>query len=117
MKPNLKTIIPLALIVLPMLTLAAEFSLPPGRPITSPKVKEFITDVANFLIAIGVVGAVITIVAAGIMYFTSGFNAAGVTKGKELLKNGLIGTFIILAVGVIINTVSAIISGQFFTGP
>ncbi len=89
--------------------LAANFTLPPGNPITEVTISDFLGNTANFLIAIGVVAAVITIVIAGIMYFGSGISPAAATKAKSLFKSALIGTLIILGVGVIINTISAII--------
>lgn len=92
----------------------SDFQLPPGNPITEDSISDFLTSVANFLIAIGVLGAVITIVTAGIMYFGAGFSSNAVTKAKDIFKNALIGTLIILGVGVIINTISIIISGEFF---
>lgn len=92
----------------------SDFQLPPGNPITEDTISEFLTSVANFLIAIGVLGAVITIVTGGIMYFGAGFSSNAVTKAKDIFKNALIGTLIILGVGVIINTISIIISGEFF---
>jgi hypothetical protein len=69
---------------------------------------------ANFLIGVGITGAVIAFVWAGILYFTSGFNANAVTKAKELFKYTLIGILLIVGAGVIINTVAVIITGDFF---
>lgn len=93
---------------------AANFELPPGDPWKLSDISRLLHLLANWLIAIGVVGAVISFVAAGIMYFTSGFSTKSADKGKELFRNALIGTLIILAVGVIINTVSYLVTGEFF---
>lgn len=104
------------LLVIPMLVFSqSEFRLPPGEPITERTLTRVLDGIANFLIAIGITGAVITIVAAGIMYFGHGFSTNAVTKAKSILWNALIGTLIILGVGVIINTIAAIIAGEFFT--
>lgn len=111
-----KAFLSLAVLLLPILVLAAEFQLPEGEPITPNKISTFLNDTANFLIAAGVLGAIITIVTAGIMYFGHGFSASAVTKAKGIFWNALIGTLIILGVGVIINTVAALIHGSFF-GP
>lgn len=96
--------------------IAADFTLPPGQPWTAARLADLLHFIANWLIAIGVVAAVIAFVSAGILYFASGLNAKAVDKGKELFKNALIGTLIILAVGVIINTIAILVSGGFFTG-
>jgi len=104
----------LGFLLLPAVTRAAEFSLPSGRAWDATRLASLFTDIANWLIAIGLVGAVIALVSSGILYFTSGFNAKAVDKAKELFKYGLTGTLIILAVGVIINTIGILVAGQFF---
>lgn len=90
------------------------FTLPPGQPLTLDRLySQFIEPLANFLIAAGVVGAIIAIVVSGIMYLRAGSDIeAG--KAKGLFKNGLIGALIILGVGVIINTVALVVTGGFF---
>ena len=101
---------------MPWLALADQFQLPEGDPWDAGRISDLLHFIANWLIGIGVVGAVICFVLAGIMYFTAGFNAKGVEKGKELFKNAIWGTLIILAVGVIINTIAVIVKGEFFSG-
>lgn len=98
----------------PLTALAADFQLPAGKAWTATRLAEVIKFTANFLISLGVVGAIISIVASGILYFTSGFNSKSVDKAKELFKNALLGTLIILAVGVIINTLSVLVTLDFF---
>ena len=100
-------------LLLPVLAFA-QLSLPPGTPVTQSSIEETLSKIASFLIAISLIGGFIVIVAAGIMYFTSGFSSKGVEKWKEMFKNALIGLLIVLGVGVIINTIAAIISGGFF---
>lgn len=74
---------------------------------------EFLTPLANFLIAAGVVLAIIALVVAGIMYFRTPSEAQA-KLAKAWFKNGLIGAVIILGVGVIINTVALVVTGGFF---
>ncbi len=94
--------------------LAQGFQLPPGNPLTLQRIyDEFIEPTANFLIAAGIVLGIITIVVSGIMFFWAKSDAEA-KNAKAWLKNGLIGALIILAVGVIINTVALIVTGQFF---
>ena len=94
--------------------LAQGFQLPPGQPWTLARVmNEILTPVANFLIAAGVIGAIITIVISGIMYFAAGSDIKA-EKAKGWFRNGVIGAFIILAVGVIINTIALVVTGGFF---
>lgn len=91
------------------------FQLPPGQPWTLARVmNEVLTPVANFLIAAGVIGAIITIVISGIMYFRAGSTDTEITKAKTWFRNGVTGALIILAVGVIINTIALVVTGVFF---
>ena len=90
--------------------------MPPGQPWTLARImNEVLTPVANFLIAAGVIGAIITIVISGIMYFKAGSDTKA-ESAKTWFKNGIIGAFIILAVGVIINTIALVVTGGFFGG-
>lgn len=90
------------------------FTLPPGQPLTLPRIyKEFLEPLANFLIAAGVILAIIALVVAGIMYFRTPSEVQA-KLAKAWFKNGLIGAVIILGVGVIINTVALVVTGGFF---
>lgn len=93
--------------------------LPPPDAWTQDKIQTLLATVANFLIWAGITLAIITLVVAGIIYFSSGFNAKNVDKAKGLFKNALIGIALIVGAGVIINTVAVLITGQFFgiSGP
>ena len=94
--------------------LAQQFQLPPGEPLTLPRIyNQFLEPLANFLIAGGIVGAIIVIVWSGIMYFKAGSDSEA-KNAKAWFKNGLIGALIILGVGVIINTVALVVTGGFF---
>lgn len=90
------------------------FQLPPGNPLTLDRIyKQFLEPLANFLIAAGVILAIITLVVSGIMYFRTPSETQAKTA-NTWFKNGLIGAIIILGVGVIINTVALVVTGGFF---
>ncbi|MEK7579798.1 MAG: hypothetical protein AAB469_01230 [Patescibacteria group bacterium] len=89
----------------------------PGQPLTSIGILGILTFLANFLIAAGIILAIIVIVWSGVMYLKSGSNEKAVDKAKGWFKNGIIGAFIILAVGVIILTLYNIIVTRTFFGP
>lgn len=92
-----------------------ESLLPPGEPWTLSRIMdEVLNPLANFLIAAGIILAVISIVLSGIMYFKAGSNPESVSKATTWFKNGLIGALIILGVGVIINTIALIVTGEAF---
>lgn len=86
---------------------------PAGQGLSSGIIETLLTQLANFLIGAGVIIAIITIVWSGLMYFKAGSDTEA-AKAKGWFKNGLIGAFIILGVGVIIWTVYGLVTGQFF---
>src|SRR3989344_177707 len=92
--------------------------LPPGTGLTAKGIIEkILIPFANFLIGAGIILAIIAIVVSGVMYLKAGGTEANITKAKTWFKNGIIGAFIILAVGVIILTIyNIVVTGNFFSG-
>lgn len=88
--------------------------LPPGQPITLPEVDSLINQVAQFLLVVSVLIAVIMIVWSGITYMYAGADTAKVTEAQGRLKSAVIGAAIVLGVGVIIDTVAGIVTRGFF---
>lgn len=88
--------------------------LPAGKPITLPEVDSMIERVAQFLIVVSVLIAVIMIVWSGITYMYAGSDASKVTEAQTRLKNAVIGAAIVLGVGVIIQTIAGIVTRDFF---
>ena len=88
--------------------------LPPGKPITFDELDMLIARVAQFVLVTSVILAVIFIVRAGITWMSAGANPTKVTEAKAQLKSAIIGAFVVLGVGVIINTVAAVVTRQFF---
>ncbi len=90
--------------------------LPPGPTLSQGGILGILISFANFLIAAGVILAIIAIVVSGIMYFTAGSDTEA-KKAKGWFRNGIIGAFIILGVGVIIWTIyNIVVTGSFFGG-
>src|SRR3989344_2123952 len=90
--------------------------LPPGPILNQGYLMGVLYSISNFLIAAGIILAVITIVISGIMYLKSGSDTEA-KNAKGWFKNGIIGAFIIMAVGVIILTIyNIVVTGTFF-GP
>ena len=90
-----------------------QFELPPGEPLTYTRIRDLLDLTAQFLYMAGITLAVITLVVSGIMYFMAGSDTEA-KKAKGWFKNGIIGATIILAIGVIINTIKVIVQGGFF---
>ena len=89
--------------------------LPGGTGLTEGEIQGILVNIANFLIAAGVILAIITIVVSGIMYFWAGSDTEA-KKAKGWFRNGIIGAVVILAVGVIILTIYNIVVNRSFFG-
>jgi len=82
-----------------------------GEAVTTTTLIRFLEDIAQFLITASVIIAVIMIIWGGVVWMYKGGD-----KGKEILKKGIIGVAIVLGVGVILSTVSQIVTTQSITG-
>lgn len=105
--------IPLTLVLLPMLVFAASFPNPTspvsGGAITLIEIQNRIEQIASFLIIVGVILAVIFIIWGGITYMVDA------EKGKARLLSGIIGAAVVLGVGVILQTLAALVARTFFS--
>lgn len=113
-----KTLIILVSFFTPILVLAEESKpvrLAPAEPITAKGIHDFMIITANFLYAVSMIAAIMVFVISGIMYLTAGVSENSVKKAKEMFRKGVWGVLIILGSGVIINTIGALITGEFFS--
>lgn len=85
-----------------------------GTEITLQEVEDIINRIANWLIAISLVVAVIVIIIGGIRWMTARDNEEALKSAKGWVKNGIIGALIVLAVGVILKTLGVIVTRSFF---
>ncbi|MBI2626760.1 MAG: hypothetical protein HYW77_00765 [Parcubacteria group bacterium] len=88
--------------------------LPGGCPITLCEIADLIQDVANFMLYASGFIMVIFLIWAGIMWMRAGGEPKKSEEARGRLKQGVIGAFIILGVGVILNTAQAVITREFF---
>lgn len=88
--------------------------LPVGKPITFNEIDYLISRVAIFVMFASVSLAIIFIVRAGITWMMAGADSKKVDDARAQLKSGIIGALIVLGVGVIINTLAAIVTREFF---
>ncbi len=109
-------VIALAVMLMPVFFAVAQAPapIPTGRPITLVEITDLINRAMQILVTFGVVIGVIFIAYGGITYMLAGDNAESATKAKDRVKNGLIGVGIVLGVGVLIQTVQAIVTRSFF---
>ena len=91
---------------LKQLTYAGLALVPAGQPlggsaVTLDTAQNILSTIAQFLIIIGMVIAVIMIVYGGIRWMI----ASDPTEAKKIVVNGIIGAAIVLAVGIILQTI------------
>jgi hypothetical protein len=85
-----------------------------GAPITLSDVQGLIETIARFMILISVIIAVIFIVWGGMMYMMAGDDAAKSGAAKSRIVNGIIGALVVLAVGLILQTLASIVNWTAF---
>ncbi|MBI2676367.1 MAG: hypothetical protein HYX21_00220 [Candidatus Yanofskybacteria bacterium] len=116
-KSSMKYIVPALGFLLPVIALAALTNPSPvlgGQPITLTEIEKLINGIARFLIIISIVIAVIFIVYGGIRWIAAGSNEEAVGKAKTIVWNGIIGALVVLAVGVILQTLAGVVTRTFF---
>ena len=103
-------------LLMPVLVMAITAPQPPvgGTPITLSEVETRIRQVAQFIIVVSVILAVIFIIWGGIAYMTAGGDETRTTAATGRIWNGVIGAAVVLAVGVILQTVAGLITRSFF---
>lgn len=102
-----------AMLTMPFMSLAA-VTLPEGSAIDLDKIQALIERIANFLIVIGIIIAVIYIIWGGIRYMTARGEPKKADEAKAAIYNGIIGAAVVLGVGVILRTVAGLVTRSFF---
>ena len=110
---RIKYFLPTIIFTLPLLCLAYN-DLPAGRAITLGDVDSLVRIIMDFAIGISSFLMVIFIVLSGIMTMSAGSDPEKFKKGLLRLKHAAIGAGVIMAAGVIINTVYALVDRSFF---
>jgi len=85
-----------------------------GTSLTLGDIQDLIETVARFLILISVVVAVIFIVWGGMMYMMAGDDVAKSGAAKTRIVNGIIGALVVLAVGLILQTLASLVNWTVF---
>ncbi|OGN16918.1 MAG: hypothetical protein A3C88_00530 [Candidatus Yanofskybacteria bacterium RIFCSPHIGHO2_02_FULL_50_12] len=97
-----------------LLPLMASAQLPPGNAITFDEVDNLVRYLARFIIGISLTIAVVMIVWSGITMMAAQSNPTKFANAGLRLHNALIGIGVVMATGVLINTVAAIVDRSFF---
>lgn len=117
LKKVAKIAVPIALVAMPLLTLAA---LPnpttpvSGNALTLTEIQNIINTIATFLIVVSIVIAVIAIIWGAVVLITAGGSEERTKAGKSYIYKGIIGAAVVFAIGVILQTVSGLIARTFF---
>ncbi len=89
-------------------------ALPAGNAITIDDVSGIIGVMTRFLIATSMVFAVLFIVLSGIMFMVSQGDPGKFKEARARLNSAIWGVAVVLATGVIINTVASLVDRSFF---
>lgn len=116
MKKYLAVLAVAFLVLLPLVVLAqlptATVPTVPGATLT--EVERLIERLARFFLAIGVVLAVIFLIYGGILWMNAGSDEKKIANAKVRMKQGAWGAFIVLAVGLILQTLAGVVARTFF---
>ncbi len=108
----------LLIILAPLLVSAAILPTPSpavgGNPVTLNEIGDTIQLLARWLIVVSVVIAVIMIIWGGIMWMWARGDDKKVESARKMIWNGILGAAVILAVGVIMQTIAAVVNRGFF---
>ncbi len=85
-----------------------------SNPTNLLELRELLSIVGNFFVMIAPVLLVIALIYSGMLFMSAGASGAMVAKAKAALGYGILGGFIVFAAGVIINTIMAVVTRQFF---
>lgn len=104
------------LVLLPLIVLA-QLPVPtvptvPGTTLND--IEKYINRVGQFLMVIGVALALIFLIYGGIVWMNAGSDETKIKNAKTRMKQGAWGALIILAVGLILQTLAKVVTQTFF---
>lgn len=105
-------------VLMPALVLAGALPTPTpptaGTALTLDEIETLVRRVAQFLIIVSVIIAVIFIIWGGVMYMAARGDPDKAGAAKTTIFNGIIGAAVVLGVGVILQTLAGLITRSFF---
>ncbi len=87
-----------------------------GAPLSVLGLQNIVLAIGTFFIIVGPILLVISLILSAIWYMKAGADSAALAKAKSWLGYTIIGGLIMFGVGVIINTIIAIVDRSFFNG-
>src|SRR3989344_5420658 len=111
-------VLSIAVVLMPALVLAGALPTPTpptsGTALTLNEIESLIRRIAQFLIIVSVIIAVIFIIWGGVMYMVARGDTEKAGAAKTTIFNGIIGAAVVLGVGVILQTLAGLITRSFF---
>src|SRR3989344_3637696 len=80
-----------------------------GTPITGGTITTIITQIADWLVGIALVIALIMIVWGGVMWMWSRGDDTKAADARKIILNGILGAAVVLAIGLIFSTIQKIV--------
>ncbi len=84
----------------------------PGTTLT--EVESIIRRVAQFILVLGVIAALIYIVLGGIAWMRAGGDPTKITTAKTQIWSGVWGALVVIAIGLILQTLAGVVTRIFF---
>lgn len=104
------------LVLLPLIVLAqlptVSPPIVPGTTLT--EVENIIRRVAQFILVLGVIAALIYIVLGGIAWMRAGGDPIKITTAKTKIWSGVWGALVVIAIGLILQTLAGVVTRVFF---
>ncbi|MEK7659371.1 MAG: hypothetical protein AAB338_01810 [Patescibacteria group bacterium] len=104
------------LVLLPVIVLA---QLPTVNPPVVPgttltEIENIIRRVAQFILVLGVIAALIYIVLGGIGWMRAGGDDTKIKEAKTRIWSGVWGALVVIAIGLILQTLAGVVTRVFF---
>jgi len=113
-----KVAIPVAMVMIPLLTFAAVLPSASnpigGNPVTLGEIENLINLIARVLIVISIVIAVIFITIGAIELMAAHGDATRAKSARDKILYGIYGAAVVFAIGIILQTTSALVTRTFF---
>lgn len=105
-----------AMVLLPVMVLAQlpTATVPTVPGLTLSEIEDIIKRIARFFLVIGVILAIVYIIWGAITWMASGGDEKKIQKGKDRVKNAVWAALVIIAVGLILQTLAGIVARTFF---
>lgn len=89
-------------------------NLPSGGGLSLAEIKTLIITIANWLMILGVIVAVLFLAWGSIRWITARGDTNSLKTAQAIIRNGIIGLIVLFGIGVILRTAAGLISRTFF---